>query len=196
MNHPQPRCCRLPAWAFPAGSALQTLGLALMVGGMLALGAFTAPVVFHQLPRPMAAPVMATIFTRYDIVVLVALGMTIMGEVLRKASCLVPCRSRLSITRKVMLGLLTLSVLYSTTCINPRIEQMNLAGLHRDASEAGQQFDKLHKRSEQLYKLELLLAVLLLLLTPFQIPGGALTAGGPGACSEKETLADSGAKDA
>ncbi|MBY0403059.1 MAG: DUF4149 domain-containing protein [Cyanobacteria bacterium] len=65
------------------GTALLMMGLALMVGGMLALGAFTAPTLFKMLPRPEAGAVMATIFHRYDSVLMVALVLVLLGEGLR-----------------------------------------------------------------------------------------------------------------
>src|SRR5690348_16357646 len=65
------------------GNVLENLGLALMIGGMLALGAFVAPAVFKQFPLPEAGRVMTLIFRRYDDVLLVSVGMIIAGEILR-----------------------------------------------------------------------------------------------------------------
>lgn len=162
------KCCPLAGWFLPLGTALQSLGLALMVGGMLALGAFTAPALFGGMPRNWAAPVMARIFQRYDIVLMAALVMAQVGEYLRWTSHRVAVKSRLNIVRLVLLGGLTLGIIYSTQFLNPQIEQMNQAGMHRHMdTPAGRQFDALHKRSENAYKLELLMAALLVLLTPF-----------------------------
>jgi hypothetical protein len=144
------------------------LGLALMVGGMLALGAFTAPVVFGQFPREEAGPAMALIFRRYDIVLLVALALVLLGERIRLASKAVPTRSRLAIVRYVLLALLTAGVLFSSLMVNPDIERMNRAGWHRGHATAREsRFEATHKLSENLYKADLLLEVLLILLTPF-----------------------------
>jgi hypothetical protein len=153
---------------FPLGTGLQMLGLSLMAGGMLALGAFTAPVVFHQFPRDMAAPAMALIFRRYDVVLLVALGLVIVGELLRRLTWTVQVRSKLLWTRMALLVVLSVCMLYSTLVVNAKIAEMNKAGWHRNLETAkGREFDSMHKRSESLYKLELMLVVLLILLTPF-----------------------------
>jgi hypothetical protein len=157
-------------WAgFPAGTALQNIGLAVMAGGMLALGAFTAPTVFHALPREEAAPLMARIFTRFDGVLQMALGLTLLGELLRRAAGPATWTQGLwAKLRLAALALLTVSLLYATVVVNPQIADMNRAGVRRALNTAqGQQFERTHRLSESLYKLDLLLVFLLLILTPF-----------------------------
>ncbi len=154
---------------FPAGTALQGVGLAIMAGGMLALGAFTAPVVFHTLPREEAAPLMARIFIRFDTVLQIALGMALLGETLRRVG-FPPLWSQgvWGKLRLAILALLTVTLLYATLMVNPQIGAMNRAGVQRDVSTVqGQRFDRTHRLSESLYKLDLLLVLLLLILTPF-----------------------------
>lgn len=153
---------------FALGSALQSLGLALMTGGVLALGAITAPLVFGNLPRMEAAPIMAMIFRRYDGVLLLALGFTLLGEVLRVASRYQVWRPRLAFVRGLLLLGLTGMLLYSTTSLNPQIERLNRVGVQRNLQTVeGRRFEQLHRQSETFYKLSLLCAVLLILLTPF-----------------------------
>jgi len=166
------------------GTAVQALGLSLMVGGMLALGAFAAPAVFSGLPRNLAAPVMARIFTRYDVVILISMLLAHVGEYFRWISHAFVKKSRINYLRLGLLGVLTVGVIYSTQVLNPKIEEMNMSGIRRGtATVEGHRFDALHKRSENIYKLELLIAVLLLLLTPFvrQVPVGTAQ---PAACGE------------
>ncbi|HEY9688311.1 MAG TPA: DUF4149 domain-containing protein [Coleofasciculaceae cyanobacterium] len=152
---------------WPVGTGVQLVGLALMTGGMLALGAFTAPVVFGQLPREQAGPIMATIFRRYDVVLLVALGLTLLGEAMRVVSKCAATVSKLSIVRYVLMALLAAGILFSTLKVNADIERMNRAGWHRDYSSQGRTFEATHKLSESLYKVDMLAALLLLILTPF-----------------------------
>lgn len=161
-------CARNASRLWGWGTAVQLLGLALMVGGMLALGAFTAPIVFGQLPRETAAPIMAMIFRRYDIVLLVALGLVALGEALRFAVRRFSLKCPLIVIRWVLLIGLGGSLLYSTLVVNADIERFNKAGVHRSPlTQAGHQFESRHKLSESLYKLDLLMAVLLLLMSPF-----------------------------
>lgn len=165
----KPSSCPVIAAAAPLGSGLQTLGLGLMAGGMLALGAFTAPQVFGNFPREAAGPVMATIFRRFDIVLLVCLGLVWVGELLRCCGGLKPfVKNHLHKIRACLLLALTLGVFYSTLKVNADIARFNREGVHREfLSAKGRQFEKTHKLSETLYKVDLLLAVLLILLTPF-----------------------------
>lgn len=158
-----------PWGLFLTGTAVQILALALMGGGMLALGAFTAPTVFHVLPRDQAAPLMAQIFTRFDTVLQIALAMTLVGEGLRWAAAPVVWMQGLAgKLRLATLALLTVTLLYATVAVNPQIGAMNRAGVHRELNTAeGKYFEQTHCLSENLYKLDLLLVLLALMMTPF-----------------------------
>lgn len=156
----------LPA-LFPSGTALMMLGLALMIGGMLALGAFTAPVLFKAFPRPDAGAAMTLIFRRFDTVLMVALGMVLLGEVFRVVAAGLPAWNVLSLVRYGVLGLLSVLMLVSLFSINPQIESMYNQGVTHGGTEEGQRFTKTHRLSEKLYKVELMAAALLLILTPF-----------------------------
>ncbi|HEY9745896.1 MAG TPA: DUF4149 domain-containing protein [Oculatellaceae cyanobacterium] len=153
---------------FSLGTGLQMLGLALITGGLLALGAITAPILFGQLPRDNAASVMAIIFRRYDMVLLIATGLTLLGEALRVGSRQMVWHPIVAAVRGFLLLALCGMLLYSTTITNPQIEAMNKAGIHRNLTTAeGRRFDRTHRLSETLAKLSLASAVLLILLTPF-----------------------------
>jgi hypothetical protein len=157
---------------FHSGTALLLLGLALMIGGMLALGAFTAPALFKYLPRPEAGVVMTQIFSRYDSMLLVALGLVVLGEGLRLVSTGgIPSWTLLPSLRVGLLVALTGLMLYSTQKLTPTIAQLQQSGQNPTGTaattETRTEFTQTHKLSEQLYKIELLLAVLLLVLTPF-----------------------------
>jgi hypothetical protein len=143
-----------------------------MIGGMLTLGAFVAPAVFGGLPRPEAAPLMGTLFRRYDQVLLVALGLVWLGEILQgrlSGLCPIP-RRPLPLLRSFLLLGLTAGLLTVSLGVNPAIERMQRAGLQRTPLTAeGRNFERTHRLSETLYKADLLLATLLLLLTPFTL---------------------------
>ena len=155
---------------FSSGTALVSLGLALMIGGMLALGAFTAPVLFSHFDRIEAGAAMTTIFRRYDTVLLIALALLLVGEGLRLY--IVPTvlnSSWLHVVRSVSLGLLVLAAALSLGWLNPQMERAQKDGIALLSSNDPKvvAFNTLHHRSEQLYKLQLLLAVIVLLTTPF-----------------------------
>jgi hypothetical protein len=163
--------CKGKAVLWPLGNGIQSLGFALMAGGMLALGAFTAPVVFGHFPRTEAGPAMAVIFRRYDIVLMVTLGLVWLGELFRYCYYRLSWKCPVILVRNALIVLLSGSLFYSTLFLNAEIERYNKAGVHRSGdSVASARFDTLHKRSEGIYKLEMLMVVLLILLTPFARP--------------------------
>lgn len=136
------------------------------------MGAFVAPTAFGSLPHPEAAALMGALFHRYDRVLLVALGLLWFGEILqwgRSRLCFIS-RRPLSLLRALLLLGLTAGLLTAILGVNPAIERMQRAGLQRTSSTAeGRRFDRTHRLSENLYKADLLLAALLLLLTPFTL---------------------------
>lgn len=155
------------SFLFPTGTAVQMLGLSLLIGGMLALGAFTAPVLFRTFPRLEAGEAMTVMFRRYDIVLLAGLGMILVGEALRLVATGVPSIGFLAGLRYGTMAALTGLMLFSVFNINAQIEAMQKAGVRHGASEESKKFTATHQLSEKLYKIEMSAAVLILLLTPF-----------------------------
>ncbi len=156
---------------FPVGNGLQNLGLSVIIGGLLALGAFTAPVLFKHFARPEAGDAMTLIFRRYDMVLLIGLGLILGGELLRIIPTgLPPLLSFPVIVRYVILAALGGMVLYSTLVLNPKIEALQDQPDFRSNLEVREQFNRVHKLSEKLAKMELLAGVILLMLTPFVQP--------------------------
>lgn len=149
------------------GTGLWVLGLALMIGGMLALGAFTAPLVFKTLPRDEAGLLMGQIFARYDQVLLGALVMCLMGEGLRWASG----SGQLGL-KEGLFAILSGCVLYSTLALTPQIQAYQAQKQTPSAvgtSISAESFSKTHSLAETLYKAQLLMAIVLIFLTPFQL---------------------------
>jgi hypothetical protein len=139
------------------GTIFTQLGLALMIGGLLALGAFTAPVLFKQFPRDAAGVAMTVIFRRYDTVLLVSAGLVLVGLVLAWLS---GQRQWLKLGLGAVLSAL---VIYSCTVINPQLEAKQNQGLATPADH--QQFQALHKQSEALAKSQLFLGLVVLIVT-------------------------------
>ncbi|MGE0201173.1 MAG: DUF4149 domain-containing protein [Candidatus Melainabacteria bacterium] len=156
------------------GTAIQLAGLALMAGGMLAIGAFAAPVMFKGLSRPEAGDLLTLIFRRYDSVIVTSLGLVLIGELVRVFPGQLTWMSSGPVAwlRTALLVVLLAAGLYTTMVLNPQIERMHAAGIHPGGSPEGLQFSRVHKTSENLYKLEMALSLLLILLTPYTLPLG------------------------
>lgn len=160
---------------FNLATGLQMLGLALIIGGPLALGAFTAPTVFHALPRAQAGAIMMPVFRHYDIVMLVALGLLLLGEAIRIVSTSnYKDFTGPKVIRYGVMGILTAMLGFSLFSVNPHVEELQLSGKHPTAPNVtpaeAEAFESVHHLSESLYKGELMLAVLLIFLTPFMTP--------------------------
>lgn len=151
----------------PLGTGIQNLGLAVIIGGILVVGAFTAPVIFKHFPRHEAGEALTVIFRRFDIVLLVSLGLVVLGEILRIAFGHFSLTAPVSIARYAILAVTAGMLLYSTLSVNAEIERMQQAGIHPGATGEGLRFARTHKLSENLYKASVLGAALLVVLTPF-----------------------------
>ena len=70
-----------PSRAVVAGiAAIQLLALAVWAGGLLALGAVVAPIVFRVVPAPTSADAMTLVFRRFDVVAIVCAAVALVAE--------------------------------------------------------------------------------------------------------------------
>jgi hypothetical protein len=134
---------------------LTALALMAWIGGTVALGAFTARIVFRDLPRSLAAPTMSTIFASFDLVIVVALCILAAAAVARFIAVGLRGRAdRIALAATVALLLLgALDVGY----VHPRIHALFEAGRTLEP-----QFAALHKLSTRSANLEIIVAALLL----------------------------------
>jgi hypothetical protein len=154
---------------FHVGTALQNIGLALVLGGILTIGAFVAPVLFKQFPREAAGAAMTIVFKRYDIVLLVSVGLILLGETLRVMTTGWP---KMGIFTGLRMGLMVLMMgilLYSALKITPQMSAMQAEGL--TTPQAMFQFGQLHQLIEKLYKIAVVFAAVLLGMASYAPPG-------------------------
>lgn len=132
----------MPNWTYLSLHFLHTLALALWIGGIVALGALTAPAVFRLASsRETAGAIMLAVFRRFDIVVLgciVVLAST--------SAMMIAWFGRLSAwyaIEYVSITMMSASALFSYFIISPR-----LRGLRDRGESAGADFQRLHRTSE------------------------------------------------
>jgi hypothetical protein len=131
------------------------LAVAAWVGGMVALGAFVARIVFRDLPRALAAPTMSTIFRSFDQLIVVALVLLALAALARLWA--LGLRGRADrIALAAVAALLVLGVL-DVGFVHPAIARMFDAGRTLEP-----QFRALHSLSSRAANLEVLVAALLL----------------------------------
>jgi hypothetical protein len=160
-----------------AANMASLTGLSLIIGGTLALGAFTAPVLFQQFSRPEAGTAMTVIFRRYDVVLTVAFVLVIVGEALRLWHCqgclMNPIIGWLPTARVATTALLVIAMIMGLFVLSPKLEALQTdATLHTDSAKMAA-FQTIHKQSEQVYKAKLMLGIILLALlaTEFSCAG-------------------------
>ena len=151
-----------------AANVSSLTGLSLIIGGTLALGAFTAPVLFQQFARPEAGTAMTVIFRRYDVVLTVAFVLVLVGEALRLWHCqgclMNPIIGWLPTARVAVTGMLLLSMVVGLFMLSPKLEALQKdATLHTDNAKMAV-FPQVHKQSEQVYQAKLMLGIILLAL--------------------------------
>jgi len=153
---------RLKPGLATAGEAVLVLALALWLGGIIALGAVSAPLVFGELPRPQAAPLMTAIFRRFDGIVLALAGVIALTSLLRAWDAGVA--RAVGKLRLGVAGALVAAGAASSLWISPKIEGYLRAGAHRGEGAAGQALDRWHAAAEGVARGQVALAALLLVL--------------------------------
>jgi hypothetical protein len=145
-------------------TVLSVLALGLWSGGLVALGAIAAPLVFRIVPLPDAADAMAAVFARFDqlviglaLTLLVADGVLLLARRGGRSDWL----DRLRPLATIVLCLLGIG---EAMYITPRIAGLHAAGAVRGMGDSGLRLDQLHGIAERLGKGQLLLAVFLVVL--------------------------------
>ena len=138
-------------------AAIAMLALAVWLGGLVALGALVAPVVFSRVSMPYSADAMTVIFQRFDLVAMSCAAVLLATEAVR-AVARVPF-ARWDHARAGASVLAAASAVYEGVSVSPRIAELHAAGAIRGLGAAGVELATLHSRAELLGKTELLLLV-------------------------------------
>jgi uncharacterized membrane protein len=139
----------------------------LWLGGMLALGALAAPVVFGTLPAPLSGDVMTPIFRRFDKVALGCAVVLVLVEVVRAAAK--ERIARLDVARIVAVVVAAGLVTWQALVLSPRIESLHVQGAVRGSGELGEALDAAHKLVELEARAQLFLLVVVIALHVFGV---------------------------
>jgi putative copper export protein len=139
----------------PLLDTLTALALVAWVGGIFALGAFAARIVFRDLPRELAAPTMSTIFRSFDGVVVACVVIVAVTTGIRLI--VVGLRSRPDRIALVAGTALTILGALDVGYVHPGIERMFLEGRTLEPA-----FAALHQLSSRSANLEAICAILIL----------------------------------
>lgn len=143
----------MPNWLHIVFNGLFHLGLALWIGGVVALGALVAPALFRSLPRPDAGAIFGPILRRFAYVRLAAVALMVIGAGAKYLKFETHAATPWIALRWAFIALLAIIVVYEIGVLHPRMERR------------GDDFARLHKRAEALMKVSLVAAVLALFLS-------------------------------
>jgi hypothetical protein len=150
-----------------AATVVAVVALAVWIGGLVALGACAAPLVFGLVPAPWSGDAMGAVFRRFDGVAITCAVIVLGCEAVRLwAAPLV--RERRSSVRDRARGLFAigaaLAAIYSGVQVSPKILALHAGGAVRGFGEAGLALESLHRVAETLGKIEIAFGLLLLVL--------------------------------
>ncbi|HXN30240.1 MAG TPA: DUF4149 domain-containing protein [Polyangiaceae bacterium] len=151
-------------------AVLALLAVAIWLGGLLALGAIAAPVVFSVVPAPSSADAMTIVFRRFDLVAMACAALVLSVEATR-ALAREPfgVSDHLRVAASALAG--ALAVLEGAF-VSPRIAALHWAGAVRGLGTAGIELARLHNVAEACGKAQagLLVAIVALQVVALRAP--------------------------
>jgi uncharacterized membrane protein len=152
----------MPNWLYLACNCPYLLGLALWIGGTIALGALTAPALFRALPRSDAGAIFGGILRRFARLRIGALIAILIGAGAKYAIWETHAFSPWIAVRWVMIAFLACSVAYEVLVLERAIESRRVLLTPDMAVDDPRRadFNVLHRRAERLMRLALFAAVI------------------------------------
>jgi len=144
----------VPNWFYIATNTVYHLGLAVWIGGAIALGALTAPALFHTLPRPQAGAIFGPILRRFARLRLAALVGVVVAAAVKNLVWETHARNAWIALRWAALAFMAFAVLYEIVWLERAIEARRIE-LRPELPEdhpTRRAFAVLHGRAEGLMK--------------------------------------------
>jgi putative copper export protein len=146
------------------------LAVAVWLGGLIALGAVAAPVVFSTVPWPSSADAMSIVFRRFDAVAMACAAILLATEAARAVGGL--AFSRADHARALVSLLAAAAAVVEGIKISPRIAALHAAGAIRGVDAPGVELARLHDWAERCGKMELLLLSVVIVLHVLTLTSG------------------------
>jgi hypothetical protein len=138
-----------------AASAVALVAIAVWLGGLLALGALAAPVVFSVVSLPTAADAMTIVFRRFDRVAMTCAAFVLATEAVR-AIGRAPF-ARVDWARSIVSALAAALAVLEGARVSPRIAELHATGVIRGLGVGGRELARLHEWAELCGKTEVTL---------------------------------------
>jgi hypothetical protein len=146
----------------PAVASVALLAVAVWLGGLLALGAIAAPVVFSIVPWPASADAMTVVFRRFDLVAMSCAAVLLATEAARALARL---PSTLADRGRAGASVLaSAAAVFEGTHVSPLIAALHAGGAVRGVGRAGMELARLHDLAEWCGKAEVVLLAAVVVL--------------------------------
>jgi hypothetical protein len=143
---------------------LGVLAAGTWVGGMVALGACAAPMVFRLTPAPYSGFAMGEAFARFDQIALGA-GVVLLGaEVARTWAGRARSRTVSARVRRLAAVAMAGCAIFMGLKLTPHINDLHRSGVRRGEGPLGEELDRTHKTAEAVGKVETGLGVAVVVL--------------------------------
>ncbi|WP_394839926.1 DUF4149 domain-containing protein [Pendulispora rubella] len=148
-----------------SSNAVALLAWGTWFGGLVALGAISAPLVFRNVPAPYSADAMTLVFRRFDLFAMACAAIVVGREL---ASVLMrPRIQRIDAARMGAALIAGALAVVEGVCIAPEIAELHHAGAVRNVGELGMRLEAYHARAESVSKVELFVLVAYVVLFVF-----------------------------
>ena len=144
-------------------AVVAVVALSIWVGGLVALGACAAPIVFKVVPAPLSGDAMGAVFRRFDGIAIGAAVVVAGCEALRMWVRDWPASSTERL-RSALVVATAAAAIYGGVKLSPSIVALHAAGAVRGFGEAGKELERLHELAEGVAKAEVTMGLLLLVL--------------------------------
>ena len=139
------------------------IALAIWIGGLFALGACAAPIVFKIVPAPTSGEAMGAVFRRFDLVAMTCAVVVLGCEAVR-----IWVREGSATNAERLRGLLAVTcagaAIYGGVELSPSIVALHSAGAVRGFGENGVKLDRIHDLAEIVAQVEVTVGFFLLAL--------------------------------
>jgi hypothetical protein len=152
-------------------SVVALLAISVWLGGLVALGALAAPVIFSMVPLGNAADAMTVVFRRFDSVAMACAVVVLLSEAARMAAG--PHVSRVDVARGVISALAAIAAVLEGIQVSPRIAELHSEGVSRGLGARGMDLANLHKLAELFGQAELVLLGAVIVLHVVTLSDGA-----------------------
>lgn len=156
----------MPNWLHLFTNLVYHLGLAIWIGGTVALGALTAPALFRALPRLQAGSIFGSILRRFTRVRVIALIAIVAAAAVKHLMWESGASLWISV-RWAALAFMAAAVVIEIAFLERALEarRVHLTPEMPDSDPHRRAFNALHRRAEMLMKASLVAAIVAMLLS-------------------------------